>query len=41
MEEYVKNVNNSKKYFTVSDYFKFIEKEFGINRPIVNEEKYI
>jgi len=33
MEEYLKNVASSKEYYTVSDYFLFLEKEHGIKRP--------
>jgi hypothetical protein len=41
MEEYVKNVKNSKEYFTVSKYFWFLEKEYGIKSPKINERKNI
>jgi hypothetical protein len=41
MEEYVKNVKNSKEYFTVSEYFWFLEKEHGIKSPKFNERKNI
>jgi hypothetical protein len=39
MEEYVKNVKNSKEYFTVSEYFWFLEKEHGIKSPKITERK--
>ena len=41
MEEYVKNVKNSKGYFTVSAYFWFLEKEHGIKSPKISERKNI
>ena len=39
MEEYIKNVKNSKEYFTVSEYFWFLEKEHGIKSPKITERK--
>jgi hypothetical protein len=33
MEEYLKNVNSSIEYYTVSEYSLFLEKEHGIKRP--------
>jgi hypothetical protein len=39
MEEYVKNAKNSKEYFTVSEYFWFLEKEYGIKSPKITERK--
>lgn len=39
MEEYIKHVHNSMMYYTVSDYFMFLEKKFGIARPNENERK--
>ena len=39
MEEYLKNVASSKKFYTVSDYFLFLEKEHGIKRPKSKERR--
>ncbi len=41
MEEYVKNVKDSKEYFTVSKYFWYLEKEHGIKSPKISERKNI
>lgn len=41
MEDYLRDVNNSKEYSTVSDYFKFLEEKFGMKRPIMAERKNI
>ncbi|MBN2864302.1 MAG: hypothetical protein JXN62_14130 [Bacteroidales bacterium] len=39
MEEYLKNVKDSKKYFSVSKYFLFLENEHGIKSPQISERK--
>jgi hypothetical protein len=39
MEEYLKNVKDSKKYFSVSKYFQFLENEHGIKSPKIIERK--
>jgi hypothetical protein len=39
MEEYLKNVTSSREYYTVSDYFLFLEKEHGIKRPKSKERR--
>ncbi|RPI70124.1 MAG: hypothetical protein EHM47_12680, partial [Ignavibacteriales bacterium] len=41
MEEYLRNVNKSKEFFTVADYDKFLEERFNIERPIASERKNI
>jgi len=40
MEEYLKNVASSREYYTVSDYFLFLEKEHGIRKPKSKERRY-
>lgn len=39
MEEYLKNVNSSIEYYTVSEYSLFLEKEHGIKRPRSKERQ--
>ena len=39
MDEYLKNVTRSREYYTVSDYFLFLEKEHGIKRPKSKERR--
>jgi len=39
MEEYLKKVKDSKKYFSVSKYFLFLENEHGIKSPKIIERK--
>jgi hypothetical protein len=41
MKEYLKNVKDSKKYFSVSKYFWFLENEHGIKSPKISERKNI